>query len=401
MKPAYYNEIKPYAARWIRNLIAAGHIPAGDVDERSIEDVRPDDLRSYGQCHFFAGIGGWPIALRLAGWPDDRPVWTGSCPCQPFSTAGKGIGFDDERHLWPAWQWLISQRRPSEILGEQVASKDVEPWIDLVSTDLEAMGYAIGTTPFPAAGIGSPNIRDRAYFLAESDYQRSQGRKRVRQRSIERAAGKSRLASSMAHHNRIGLVAPSIAQLHDTEHNSQSRSSVGVLADPDISACGQGCSIDGRRHSGSDAIARARPCGDGLSSELANTKLPPGRAEYERESGRWPEGPAHIAEPRRNGEEHIAGPINGFWRDADWLLCRDEKWRPIEPGTFPLVAGLPLGMGKLSAEQKRLAGLAGLDAASLKRAKAYRVGTLHGYGNAINLQAATEFVRVAMETIYA
>ncbi len=73
---AYYNEIDPFAAQWLRNLIAAGHIAPGEVDERSIEDVTPDDLRGFTQCHFFSGIGVWSHSLRLAGWPDDRPVWT-------------------------------------------------------------------------------------------------------------------------------------------------------------------------------------------------------------------------------------------------------------------------------------------------------------------------------------
>lgn len=64
---AYYNEFDPDAAAWLRSLIRRGLIPAGDVDERSIEDVCPTDLRGYTQCHFFAGIGGWPLALRGYG----------------------------------------------------------------------------------------------------------------------------------------------------------------------------------------------------------------------------------------------------------------------------------------------------------------------------------------------
>jgi DNA (cytosine-5)-methyltransferase 1 len=163
---AYYNEIDPHAAQWLRNLMAADLIPAGDVDTRSIEDVTPNDLRGYTQCHFFAGIGGWAYALDLAGWPRDRPVWTGSCPCQPFSAAGKGNGFEDERHLWPAWQHLIAQRRPAIVFGEQVASKAADAWTDLVQSDLEGMGYAFGCVPFPAASVGTIHGRERNYWMA-------------------------------------------------------------------------------------------------------------------------------------------------------------------------------------------------------------------------------------------
>jgi DNA (cytosine-5)-methyltransferase 1 len=163
---AYYNEIDPFAAQWLRNLIAAGHIAPGDVDTRSIEDVHPDDLKPYTQCHFFAGIGGWSYALRLAGWPDDKPVWTGSCPCQPFSAAGQGGGFSDERHLWPHFHHLISQCRPSVVFGEQVASKDGLGWLDLVQDDLEGTGYASAAVDLCAAGIGAPHIRQRLYWVA-------------------------------------------------------------------------------------------------------------------------------------------------------------------------------------------------------------------------------------------
>ncbi|WP_186061023.1 DNA cytosine methyltransferase [Burkholderia gladioli] len=163
---AYYNEIDPYAAQWLRNLIAAGHIAPGDVDERSIEDVRPDDLRGYTQCHFFAGIGVWSHALRRAGWPDDRPVWTGSCPCQPFSAAGKGAGFDDERHLWPSWFHLIGECRPAVVFGEQ--SSAASEWVSLVRSDLEGMDYAVGAIPIEAASAGALNLRDRYWFVAHA-----------------------------------------------------------------------------------------------------------------------------------------------------------------------------------------------------------------------------------------
>lgn len=163
---AYYNEFDPYAAQWLRNLIAAGHIAPGDIDERDIRTISADDLKGYAQCHFFAGIGGWSYALRLAGWPDDRPVWTGSCPCQPFSSAGKQKGHGDERHLWPYWAGLIRQHRPSEIFGEQVAGAIAFGWLDEVFIDLEKEAYSCASAVLPACSVKAPHRRDRLWFVA-------------------------------------------------------------------------------------------------------------------------------------------------------------------------------------------------------------------------------------------
>jgi DNA (cytosine-5)-methyltransferase 1 len=215
MPRVYYNEIEPYAVAWLRNLMAEGLIPAGDIDTRSIEDVRPSDLAGYVQCHFFAGIGGWPLALALAGWPSDRPVWTGSCPCQPFSAAGKGAGFADERHLWPAWQHLIAQCRPAVVFGEQVASKNTDPWVDLVHADLEGMGYAFGCIPFPAAGIGAPHIRERNYWVADADHAGLEGRQLSAERATERLIGAGGVAGGLADANRGQLNGIAVMRGHE------------------------------------------------------------------------------------------------------------------------------------------------------------------------------------------
>lgn len=167
----YYNEHDQKTAAWLRSLILAGAIPDGHVDERSIADVHPSDLRGYTQCHFFAGIGGWSYALQLAGWLSDRPVWTGSCPCQPFSTAGKGLAQADERHLWPVFFDLIRQRRPEHVFGEQVASAIGHGWLDGVSADLEAEGYACGAAVLGAHSKAAPHVRERLFWIANANSQ--------------------------------------------------------------------------------------------------------------------------------------------------------------------------------------------------------------------------------------
>lgn len=164
----YYNENDPNAAAWLRELIAQGLIPAGTVDERSITEVKPNDLTGYNQCHFFAGIGGWPLALALAGVSESRPVWTGSCPCQPFSGAGEGKGASDDRHLWPVFRRLIAELHPERVFGEQVAQAIGFNWLDGVSADLEADGYAVGAVVLGAHSVGAPHIRQRLFWVADS-----------------------------------------------------------------------------------------------------------------------------------------------------------------------------------------------------------------------------------------
>lgn len=194
---AFYNENDPYAAQWLRNLIAAGHIASGVVDERDIREIEAFELFEYTQCHFFAGIGIWSKALRDAGWPDDRPIWTGSCPCQPFSNAGKQKGFRDGRHLWPYWYNLIRKRAPPIVVGEQVAS--ALAWLDLVSADMEAADYAFGAADLCAAGFDGAHIRQRLYFvgLADSDNTGSQRRHGMLECAGQRPTRKDGLVSEL------------------------------------------------------------------------------------------------------------------------------------------------------------------------------------------------------------
>lgn len=267
----YYNEWDKGAAAWLRELIKQGHIPFGVVDERSITEVKPEDLDGFTQCHFFAGIGGWPLALRLAGVSEDTPLWTGSPPCQPFSTAGKQLGQFDPRHLAPVFLDLISECRPPVIFGEQVAAAIAKSWMCDLQTHLEGEDYAVGFAVLPACSVGAPHKRERLFFGAhELAYTDSERLQRERRDSDS--------------HGREG----------------QNIRQAGLLN-------------------------RA-----GIESESTN-------------------------------------PHHGFWSDADWLGCRDGKFRPVEPGAFPLANGIPA-----------------------------RVGRLRGYGNAIVPQVAAEFIKAFM-----
>ena len=354
---AYYNEHDAFCAGWLRNLVTAGFIAAGDVDERDICDVCPDDLRGYTQAHFFAGLGGWPGALRLAGWPDDRPIWTGSCPCQPFSQAGKGGGFADDRHLWPAWSWLIRQRRPRALAGEQIASPDGLAWLDVVSADLEALGYACGAVDFPSAGVGAPNIRQRLFWVAQPRRATDERRRGPDDASCSAGAAEGQTWERQWGGNAAGNCLPD-DRLADA---ARIGSSTGARKPNDGHGAGE---PDGPRDAGGlahpngrDARAeRIQRCGEhGLGAEDGGAGVGPHRAFGARGRG---EGRA---------VKQSSGPLDP-WRELEWIDCRDGKARPTQPGIFPLAARHPGDVAKLRA-----------------------------YGNAINFVAAAEVIRAWLE----
>jgi DNA (cytosine-5)-methyltransferase 1 len=154
----------------------------------------------------FSGIGGFDLAAEWMGWTNvlhcerdlfcqhvlkyhfpnaktyndvktfDGTEWrgrvdilTGGFPCQPYSSAGKRLGKDDERHLWPEMCRIISEITPTYVVGENV--RGLLNWnggvvFEEVCADLEAMGYEVWTGILPAAGVGAPHRRDRVWWVA-------------------------------------------------------------------------------------------------------------------------------------------------------------------------------------------------------------------------------------------
>jgi DNA (cytosine-5)-methyltransferase 1 len=207
---AYYNEYDPKAAAWLKKLIKNGLISDGEVDDRSITDVEPKDLIGFTQHHFFAGIGGWSYALRLAGWPDNREVCTASLPCQPFSIAGAGKGKSDERHLLPHFIELVKQCNFKTIFGEQVPGAIKHGWLDDLCLEMERENYAVGSIVLTAAGAGAPHIRQRLYWVADSINNGLQGYRGFEQEPIQE--GWERTSSS-------GIIP--ISRFCDTQSNKE------------------------------------------------------------------------------------------------------------------------------------------------------------------------------------
>ena len=337
----YYNDHDTNACAWLLELIKEGHLPPGDVDDRSILDIKADELKDYHQCHFFAGIGGWPYALQLAEW--DGPCWTGSCPCQPLSCAGQGKGHADERHLWPAFYALIAECRPPTVFGEQVASKLGREWFAGVRADLEGAGYACGGANLPACSVGAPHKRERLFWVADATGGQRQQQHGPQRNSIQRSADNC-AGSKTARRTPDGWICARCGQEIFSgcgcDHGEWQCGECGEWTYPFYYSTEEGC----------------QHCGAGAENcELANP---------ERKRGCGGDGKGKYA-------VHAITRSLEMWKRSKWLDCRDGKRRriPTEPGIFPLAHGIP-----------------------------NRLGLLRGAGNAIVPQVAAEFVTAFLET---
>lgn len=360
-KGVIYNENDPAACAWLRELIANDLIAPGDVDERSIKDVRADDYRGYTQVHAFSGIGIWSAALRAAGWDDARPVGTASVPCQPFSGAGKGLGFDDPRHLWPDYRRLVDEANEQgqpwarTLFGEQVATAGL--WLDLVRLDLEDRGYAFWATDLPAAGFAQgAHIRQRLDWVADrdnaerwadlagghiGDWPQTGRIEGYGEPGAGRAVG--RLADAAGRQSGDRKLQPS------RQHGLQPEDGgVGRLEHPHVQ----------HQRSANDGTRTGDVTRSGKTDRLGHHHPGP---------------PLGSFCPDERGAVRVEGPAAGAagsLRGCDWLLCHDARIRPVEAGTFPLAASHP-----------------------------GRLGLLRGYGNALDFEQTTQFIAAYMEAL--
>lgn len=339
----FYNDNDPGACHWLRSLIDAELIPTGVVEPRSLTDLGSDDLDGYQQVHLFAGIGGWPAALALAGVPRDAPVWTASCPCQPFSVAGKGAGTADKRHLWPYVGRLVEECRPPVLFGEQVASPAGREWFARVRDDLEAMGYRVGASGLPACSVGAPHRRERMFFGAVSD---GESLRWWPSGAADTQPGGRQLASRRAD-ARVPRGAPD--------------------------ADGERLRSGGR---GEAAQALREPEGEGRQRQRVRPDAGPALAGELRGlgdvRGAGPQVGSLVTGVHCRADESVEGRaalvpgvVGDWWSDFIVVACNDGRLRraPAEPAIFPLADGLP-----------------------------GRVAQLRGLGNAIVPQVAAEFV---------
>lgn len=340
---ALYNEIDPDAAHVLRALISEGVIAPGVVDTRSIKELTPDDVKGFTQVHFFAGGGLWSVAARLAGWPDDRHLWTGSCPCQPFSAAGKGGGVDDPRHLWPDFFRLISACRPPVVMGEQVAGAPGYGWFDGVRADLAGEGFASRVVDIPACAVDAPHIRQRLYWIAVGDAERrGQHGARLPDGAWTQvpvtawADGREPVSPA------VGMVnAPRLGRREGwPEHELRSGRPAIAGADAQGVTLGDafGPRLEGQPRHGDGGGGRPGATGsvaaaDGGGLDVADGDSVQQGAERGFRAGAFSE---PSGDRRRNGS---------FWSDAEWLACHDGKARRTQPGLRMLVDGLPGRVG--------------------------------------------------------
>ena len=247
-------------------------------------------------------------------------------------------------------------------------------WIDALHADLEGSHYALGAVDFPSAGVGAPHIRQRTYFGAVAhewlEHASRNGRIEWGSEPSQRGAGIGRGTRGLADLQNDRFARCPDREKHDGWVGSTSDSSFAVVGLADLHS--DGCAETGRGQpeagcDGPFGDSAACGLGDCLGSGLEGLGW---NGDGSREPGRIVSGALGSASEAGTVGEGRPGPTNGFWGNADWLFCRDERFRPVEPGTFPLAPGV-----------------------------SGRVGLLRGYGNAINPQQASIFIQAFFEAL--
>jgi DNA (cytosine-5)-methyltransferase 1 len=180
----------------------------------------------------FSGIGGFDLAAEWMGWENKfhcewnefgqkvlHHYWpeaecftditksdfkkyygkidilTGGFPCQPYSSAGKRKGKDDERHLWPEMLRAIREISPRFVVGENV--RGLTNWngglvFEEVCAELESYGYQVAPVIIPACAVGAPHRRERIWFVAYADGAEQRNNTRANDREAEKVWRKNK-----------------------------------------------------------------------------------------------------------------------------------------------------------------------------------------------------------------
>lgn len=252
-------------------------------------------------------------------WRGVVDLITGGYPCQPFSHAGKRLGEQDERHLWPDIARVIGEVEPGIVFFENVAGH-LTLGFDAVRADLERLGYRVAAGLFSAAEVGASHRRERLFILGVADAQlpvdagqRRHRNARLRPTSVRLEAGGDSVADTLHDHGRPG----SAEQAEGTQGNREGRGPAvcgDALADAML-----------ERTQGSDVEDQEQEHAQGRCGQL--DLFPPGPGER----ARWDDIIANRPDFAPATQRELRGVVDG-------RASRLDRLRALGNGVVPLVA---------------------------------------------------------------
>ena len=189
-----YTDISVECCAWLGSRVEEGALPPGDVLLADVRTLTADHLRPYSHVHLFAGIGGFPLGLAWAGWPDGLSVLTGGFPCPDISVAGLGAGLGTKDAptarsglFWQIVRLLdeLGDDRPDVCICENVGALD-RRGLDTVAASLGEAGYVVPEAYRVGAwAIGAAHQRERWWIVG---YRAGAGRADAGPAAVARAA---------------------------------------------------------------------------------------------------------------------------------------------------------------------------------------------------------------------